>query len=335
MTEMISAEKLDDLNTIYRLEDYLEHNDYPKFRSKYSEVSQKIRMVILDFHRSALLNHIVEQHDIVLLRLLQEHIIAEDFAVLSSRPNLIDLLLESGETKYARLFVEWLSVGGGEKSDCYPFLFEFPDMWDIFLERITLQPEDMRVLLEALKIFPRYYKPEYENRLLICLFTVLPSLVQDKHLSREFLKVLQTLPTPDVPDLRLSRMTVLYALNQNTTLLTDLLQQDLFHLSETRQQDVLNIILRGVFQIKKVEEMQQYLHRLLEKSLQNEDSLLMLLRAIEQLEFSKKVQIILKDLLTEIPQNKRSPDINACIQELVKPPPSFFKRLTEKILENW
>jgi hypothetical protein len=117
-------------------------------------------------------------------------------------------------------------------------------------------------------------------------------------------------------------------------LLTSLLDSDFSQRSSIRQRNVLQIILQGVFSNRDPEEMHRQLSDLFEKAEKNNYPLLLLFSSIEQVERSKKGRKVLQEILTRLPQENISPEAKACIQRLLKPPPSFFRRISEKILKD-
>lgn len=341
MTRMITAGKVPELNIVYFLEYCLRIQDYPQFNTKYSEVSQEIKDVILDFHKETLLRHIADQEDTELLRLIQKQVMVEDLTILSASPEMVHRLVETEDSRISQIFVEWLCVGEDHKTACYPFLFEFHSLWRTFLERIKAQPQDVAALLEPFRTFPKYYASHYEETLLDAIFMLLPFLRKEKKIAKEFFKIFETLPDPSDgrrfesgAHLYLLRIAVKYDLSKEPDLLKQLLDSEFTILSKARQSDVLNVLLRGVFKTKKSEDMQQQLNGLVEKALKTQKSLLMLLHSIERIEFSKKVRTVLKEILEKLPEENKTGEVAGRIERILKPPPSFFRRITDKILDN-
>ncbi len=241
--------------------------------------------------------------------------------------------------------MEWLCRQEPQALQCYPFLFEFHSLWKIFLERIASQPQNASALLEVFKLFPQHYAPQFELSLLEVMFrTLLAPLTEKKKLAKAFFTIFEALPTPSSASidsmeisssqLQLLRSAAKYELQKTSERLQNLLYSSMFELAEGFQQYVLQIVLKGVFVTKKDEEMQQHLQVLLEKSQRNEHHLLTLLQAIERIERSKRVRSILQKLLESSLKEQRSQKIADCIRRILKPPPSFFKKIANKILEH-
>lgn len=333
MKTMITAGKVSELNIIYSMEYCLQIEDYARFNKKYREVSQEIKDVILDFHKETLLRHIANQKDAELLQLIQGQIMVEDLEILSASPEMIHRFVETEDLRSARVFADWFCAGKGDMAACYPFLFEFTSLWQVFLERITAKPQDIGALLEPLKMFAAHYTSRYEGTLLEAMFMVLPVLLEERKLAKKFLKVFETLPKPDSKEITLLRTAVKYDLSEEADLLENLLDSDLAILSETQQKKVLNVILRGVFE-QKPEDMEKHLNRLFGKALKNRKSLLMLLHSIDEVECSKKVRKVLKKILEGLSAENKSGEVVTCIQRILEPPSSIFKRVVNKILEE-
>jgi hypothetical protein len=185
-----------------------------------------------------------------------------------------------------------------------------------------------------LNIFPQHYDPHYEDTLLDFMFGVLAFLREERKHAKDLFKAFEHLPQADSERLTLLRTAVKCSLSREDDLLKQLLASDLSVLSDERKRAVLDVIVRSVFRTKDEEEMEKQLTGLFATASDNSTSLLMLLRVVEQIEFSKKVREILKTVLEQLTQDGLSAEMKTCVDNILKPPPSLFSRLTNKFSDS-
>lgn len=193
ITDMAASQRMKALNDVYSLEYCLKQDNYTRFKQEYRVLSPELQDVIWGFHEGTLLKHIVAELDTELLLMVQDKLSVEDITILYAAPEMINQLVETGNSKNLELIAHWMCTEG-DNTRFYPFLFKSPSLWEVFLERIRSHPQEAEFLLDPARAFQAYYSPEFEKTLLEKTLTFLPYVKKERKLTKEFFKALDALP---------------------------------------------------------------------------------------------------------------------------------------------
>jgi hypothetical protein len=314
--------------------------DYTRFKQEYKAVSTELQQVLWEFHEDTLLHHITAEQDTELLLLIQEHLRVNNIDTLYLAPEMIQELIATGTPHNLETVADWLCTDGS-KVLFYPYLFKAETLWKVFLERIQMSPQNVAFLLEPLKAFQGYYAIEFEEILSTIILPLLPSIKEDRKLSKELYKAFEELPDIqtyiDADHLHLLRNFIKYELNRDADLLEKLVNSNLEVLTQFQQQLICDsildrlLILRSL-QIWNPEKVEQHLQMLLENALQNSSTLLNILDSMEKLQLSREAYKVVEKVFSNLKKKLPAGPIQGKMSRVLKPPASLFGRLTDKLL---
>lgn len=349
IADMASANRIADLNVFFRLEYHLKHGEYGRFKQEYQLALPQLQQMVWQFYTDAILNHITAEQDVDLLHLIQGHLTVRNIDSLYLAPEMIHHLVATPVPGNLDVVAAWLCTPGS-KMLFYPYLFRAPELWATLLQRIRTQPEESAALLEPLKAFPGYYTPTFETVLLEQLLTILPHLREDRHLSREFSKVLYLFPveSPDLAEqrsaaLKLLRTFVRYDLSKEPELLEQLVQSDFSVLPSSQRTLMLETIVDRLLIIRSLKiwdprKVKQQVRTVLEHAAPTPAVLVDVLSAMTNLELSKDAHKLLEELFAELRDTLQQGDtehqIETLIDHILKPPVSLLAKLKAVLLKG-
>ncbi len=348
---MITAGDMDALNDLFILEYLLTQQQFAAFKQKFQQASPDIRRILWDLYSSLLLNHITAEQDMALLRMIRPLLKVENIDTLYLAPELIGELIEDYNPAALSLVAQWLCAPGS-KELFYPTLFVSEPLWVAWLAAIQAHPETAQSLIQPLKAFAQNYSVSLEKTLLEHLLPLLPSLLENRKLAKDVSGLLSGLPpqsakvasaeiaAAEEAYLDVLRTFIRYEAGNEVELLDNLLTGDLTTLSTSQRTVVLETLLDKILVVRALkiwnpEKAAQQLRALLTKAEQNSGFAADVLTAMSKLELSKDahkvVEQVLADLQPVLVQGTDGAQIRQLINRIMKPPPSIFSKLTQRL----
>ncbi len=348
LLDMIFAGDMQALNDVFSLEYVLTEHDFSAFKQEFQQVSPDIRQILWDFHGSQLLNYIAAEQDMALLRMLRPLLKVEHIDTLYLAPELIEHLIEDNDPAALALVAQWLCVPGSKELS-YPTLFTSEALWTAWLDAVQTRPKTAISLLNPLKAFQKNYSPIFERVLLEHLLTLLPALLENRKLARDFSDLLADFPPqsfeiaePERAYLDVLRTFIRYEAGNEIELLGGLLASDMTTLSTVQRAIVLERLLDKILVVRALkmwspEKVAQQLRTLLAQADQDSAFAVDVLTAIRKLELSKDahkvVEQVLADLQSELVNGRDGAQIQHLINRVLEPPPSIFSKLTQRLFK--
>ena len=329
--ELAAAGRVAELNTLYVLEDCAQHGDYAPLKAEFGSLAQDIKDALWASQKAGILKQIVVQNDAELVRLIQPHIALADLHTLAAAPDMLRQCVSSEDQRIQAIFVDWLCEAG-EPSACVPFLFQFPRLWKLLLQKIQQHSAYLPMLLAALQTFCQHYSASLEMPLLETILPLLAAIKKDKPLAQGFGRAFEALPAPETQDLSVLRTFVRYELSGNSALLEQLLDSDLFGLPTPYRSHILQTTLRALAQTGQPEAIAAHIRRLFEKAKGEQADLLILITIIEELKFPYNVRKALREVFAEVlqhlPKDQAVAEIARRIEHFIDAPASLFEKFT-------
>ena len=345
--DMVATERLDELNAVYSLEYCLKRKNFAIFRQEYNLLSSELQQAVWIFHKNDILNHIVSTLDTELLSVMQKHLAVEDFDTLYISPELIFCLVKQDDKSLLQLVADWLH-SEGSKIAFYPYLFQSPALWKVFLQSFQQSPNNFTPLLASVRALQDYYSQDFEEVLLDEMLGLFPYITTKKRLTKEFLKAFDSLPLSfdgqliqHNVSLYVLRIFVKYELSEDSDLLNFLIDSDFSLLSEHQQKIVLDSLLENILTLKSLRlwnpiKVEIRLRKLFRNALENKDVLFRLFTSIREIQLSNEARKVLKkvfsDLLEELTKDSTFHQVKYQIDQILKPSSSYLlDKLAEKI----
>jgi len=347
LIEKVSSGEMTILNDVFSLEYALTQHQFPAFKQGFQQASLDIRQIMWDFYGSQLLNYITAEQDMELLRMIRPLLKVEHIDTLYLAPELIEYLIENSNPGALAVVAQWLCTPGS-KELFYPSLFASMPLWNVWLDIIQTQPEEMATfLIEPFKAFGKQYSVEFEQTLLEHLLVLLPYLGENRKLAKEITDILAGLPPTshehfeaNAGYLAVLRTFVKYELSNESELLDELFKSDLTVLSTQQRAIVLESLLDKILVVRSLqmwnpEKVEQHIRTLLTKGEQDQTFIRDVLTALSRIQLSKDAHKVLEQALTDlqsvIVQGDEGPQIQQLIHHVLQPPPSLFSKLTQRL----
>jgi len=333
--ELITAGKIKELNSIYKVEYHLLKGDYEACKECFKTASPSIRDFLYTSHRKAILGFIKAKKDMEFLEMIKDKITFEDIDTFSSEAELLYRLIETKDRRIEELFLDWF-YKREEKSPFYPLLFSSYNLWRLYLQRIR-ESRNIDFLLETVKLFKVYHSEQFEEVLLDEVMELLEQFKKDKRLSRDFAQALDSLPIPESLEINILRTFIKYKLSGELLLLrqlSSLAGERSLSLSDRYQTMIFDAILEDILKASKPEEMSEHLNFLFEKSQDKQGYLIRVLEIAERVKIpgntKKTLEAMLTEFLKALSSDKGTEEIKRRMDMVFKEKPPFWKRLLGK-----
>ena len=314
IVDLAASNRLDELNTLYFLQDCLQKGDYQSFKRGYDGASTSIKRFLFAFRKTEILDYVAASRDTDFLQLISDSLIIEDLHVIGSDVALLKVLAESGSKKTLELLADHL-LAQAPSEDLYSLLFTSYELWQIFLNKLMPLSPGASVLVLIIGLLTRQYSADYEEALHYAMLPFLERFAKDMKSSSEIGRALAGLPilTPGifeagarVSQLNLLRTFAAYDLTRDTKCLDKLIAVDLSGFPAQYYAIMEREVLTGAFLTYRAEDVPSILKKLFSASSQKKIFLSALLRADIPRDVRYEVQETFSQLLASLPKDAES-----------------------------